>query len=106
MKTNRNVELEAATNRWGSISDAVTKFPLSRSAIYSLVEQGLIESRIVRPYGDRRSNGRRIIDLWSLAQYIDGSPRKQSMAVRRQFRELARHRAALIRANAKRWVKG
>jgi hypothetical protein len=103
MKT-RNAELES-TPRWGSIHDATTRFPLSRSAIYALCDKGLIGSRVVRPYGPR-SNGRRILDLWSIAQYINDSPRKQTAAVRRSFRELAQHRSALKRANAKRKAKG
>jgi hypothetical protein len=75
--------------RWGGFTEATHLSSLSRGALYNLINDGLIRSRVIRRRNSRGS-GLRLIDLNSLLEFIENSPADTPPEVRERNRAAAR----------------
>ncbi len=62
---------------WLRISDAVHRFRIGRSTLYSLIAEGLIKTALIRRRGN--TTGIRLVSLDSLRAYVESfaTPEKQ-----------------------------
>jgi predicted DNA-binding transcriptional regulator AlpA len=66
----QEIKEQTLDKRWGRMPDTVKLTGLSRSEIYRLITEGLIQS-FVYTFHEGAKSGVRLIDLKSLAVYLD-----------------------------------
>src|SRR5262249_29461468 len=87
---------------WGTFNDLKRVFSIPRSTAYLLIERKLIRSRLI-PSKGQRGIGRRLIDLRSVEEFLDGCPTRPTPAVRRKMKRRAEKSAdARLLAKAER----
>jgi hypothetical protein len=69
---------------WGTFRDLERKYSIPRSSGYVLISEGLIRSKLIR-HKKQRGCGRRLIDMRSVEEFLNGCPEKPTAAVRRRM---------------------
>lgn len=84
MRTN----LDSNEILWGTFRDLERRYSIPRSSGYVLIQQGAIRSKLIRHKG-QRGCGRRLIDMKSVEEFLNGCPQKPTAAVRRTMTKRA-----------------
>ena len=88
------------TRKWETAGPVTALFPLSRIALYLLANRGEIDSRILNirggPYG-----GKRVFNVESIERWIERSPTKSALHIKRKKAKAGRMGAAAKHGRAK-----